>query len=223
MPMLSWMRKGFANFTCLFHTKWFITRTESNCCRPLSSTKEYNSIHWKPIHSATIQQHATMVFLSNTEPTSSFDRGLPIKSRGKSLGSIKDDKSFTMSNRYSFYTPSAVDAATVNKSKTKRTSAPQPQQQQQQQPNKQTEKRLALTQKLTTFARGCDRRQILRLLGSPQYTKMYTLKGCRVEDIAMAEREASGERGILNGVKFLQVRGSGVGEFVFVLFLLGIG
>lgn len=71
----------------------------------------------------------------------------------------------------------------------------------------------ALSQKLTTYARGCDRRQILRMLGSNQYTKMYTLKNAEVEDIAAAEREASGERGILNGVKFLQVRGSGVGKF----------
>jgi hypothetical protein len=42
---------------------------------------------------------------------------------------------------------------------------------------------------------------------------MYTLKNAEVDDIAAAEREASGERGVLNGVKFLQVRGSsGVGE-----------
>lgn len=115
--------------------------------------------------------------------------------------------------RYSFYTPSSVDAATVNKSKAKGRASSgrqQPQSSQQQQPTKQSEKLALLSQKLTTYARGCDRRQILRLLGSNQYTKMYTLKNAEVDDIAMAEREASGERGILNGVKFLQVRGSGV-------------
>ena len=128
--------------------------------------------------------------------------------------------SFSMSNRYSFYTPSSAgpDAATVNKhknTKPSRSSAPIPQQQRPSNiSSAQLEKQAVLTQKLTTYARGCDRRQILRLLGSNAYTKMYTLKSARVEDIALAEREASGERGVLNGVKFLQVRGSsGVGEY----------
>lgn len=154
-----------------------------------------------------------MVFLSahfKDLNASSFERGSRDSSKASSARSHSDD----MANRYSFYTPSAVDAATVNKTKTKnRASAPlQQQQQQPPQPSKQDEKMAALSQKLTTYARGCDRRQILRLLGSNQYTKMYTLKNAEVEDIAAAEREASGERGVLNGVKFLQVRGSGVGE-----------
>jgi hypothetical protein len=50
---------------------------------------------------------------------------------------------------------------------------------------------------------------------------MYTLKNAEVEDIAAAEREASGERGILNGVKFLQVRGSGVGKSEFDVCTVG--
>ena len=35
---------------------------------------------------------------------------------------------------------------------------------------------------------------------------MHVLKNVWVEDIAAAEREAAGERALLNGVKFLQVK-----------------
>jgi len=38
--------------------------------------------------------------------------------------------------------------------------------------------------------------------------RMHSLKSVWVEDIAAAEREAAGERAILNGVKFLQVKGT---------------
>ena len=162
---------------------------------------------------------STMVLFSADEPTpsSSFDRRFHSKSDAYAKSSAAEYSQFNNSKmstgRYSFYTPSAVDAATVNKgkSKTRASEPPQLSQNGSIKP-KQSEKQAALKQKLTTYARGCDRRQILRLLGSNQYTKMYTLKNAVVEDIAAAEREASAERGVLNGVKFLQVRGSGVGE-----------
>lgn len=150
------------------------------------------------------------VHLKDLNNTSSFER----ISRDSSKASSQSND---MTNRYSFYTPSAVDtSATVSKSKAKNGRASAPAQRQPEgPPSKEGEKMAALSQKLTTYARGCDRRQILRLLGSNQYTKMYTLKNAEVEDIAAAEREASCERGVLNGVKFLQVRGSGVGECIF--------
>jgi hypothetical protein len=117
----------------------------------------------------------------------------------------------TRTKRFSFYTPSAVDATIVNKSESKRIPAQVTQRHLQQLP--QYDKSVSLSQKLTALARGSDRYQIVRLLSSNEYPKMYTLKNVEVEDIAAAEREASGERGVLNGVKFLQVRDSGVGKF----------
>mmetsp|Transcript_7848 Transcript_7848/g.13662 ORF Transcript_7848/g.13662 Transcript_7848/m.13662 type:complete len:347 (+) Transcript_7848:271-1311(+) len=64
-----------------------------------------------------------------------------------------------------------------------------------------------LTQKLSQYTRGSDRRQVLRSLMDPQQLpRMHTLKSVWVEDIAAAEREAARERAALNGVKFLQVK-----------------
>ena len=64
-----------------------------------------------------------------------------------------------------------------------------------------------LTQRLSQFTRGSDRRQVLRSLGDPKLMpRMHTLKSVWVADIAAAEREAAGERASLNGVKFLQVK-----------------
>ena len=64
-----------------------------------------------------------------------------------------------------------------------------------------------LTQKLSQYTRGSDRRQVLRTLKDPQLLpRMHELKSVWVEDIAAAEREAAGERASLNGVKFLQVK-----------------
>jgi hypothetical protein len=73
-----------------------------------------------------------------------------------------------------------------------------------------------LHQKLTQYTRGSDRRQMLRLLKNPkEFPSSHVMKNVYVEDIAMAEREAACERGVLNGVKFLQINGgSGGGEYV---------
>jgi len=68
-------------------------------------------------------------------------------------------------------------------------------------------KHTELTQKLSQYTRGSDRRQVLRTLKDPQLLqRMHELKSVWVEDIAAAEREAAGERASLNGVKFLQVK-----------------
>ena len=70
-----------------------------------------------------------------------------------------------------------------------------------------------LIPRLSQYTRGSDRRQILRTLSDPRQTPaMHTLQSVWVEDIAAAEREAAGERAVLNGVKFLQVK-SPSGEF----------
>ena len=70
-----------------------------------------------------------------------------------------------------------------------------------------------LIPKLSQYTRGSDRRQILRTLGDPkQLPALHTLQSVWVDDIAAAEREAAGERAVLNGVKFLQVKSAG-GEF----------
>lgn len=67
-----------------------------------------------------------------------------------------------------------------------------------------------LHQKLTQYTRGSDRRQMLRLLRNPkECPSSHVMKSVFVEDIAMAEREAAYERGILNGVKFLKVKEAG--------------
>ncbi|KAL3803106.1 hypothetical protein ACHAW5_001970 [Stephanodiscus triporus] len=65
-----------------------------------------------------------------------------------------------------------------------------------------------LSQRLSQYARGSDRRQVLRTLLDPDlYPRMHLIGGVSgVDDIAAAEREAAGERASLNGVKFLQVR-----------------
>lgn len=65
-----------------------------------------------------------------------------------------------------------------------------------------------LSQRLSQYARGSDRRQVLRTILDPDlYPRMHLLGGVSgVDDIAAAEREAAGERASLNGVKFLQVR-----------------
>mmetsp|Transcript_23462 Transcript_23462/g.46698 ORF Transcript_23462/g.46698 Transcript_23462/m.46698 type:complete len:334 (-) Transcript_23462:68-1069(-) len=69
-----------------------------------------------------------------------------------------------------------------------------------------------LRQKLTQYTRGSDRRQMLRLLKNPkEFPSSHEMKNVFVEDIAMAEREAAYERGVLNGLKFLKVKG-GPGE-----------
>lgn len=72
-----------------------------------------------------------------------------------------------------------------------------------------------LAQKLSQYARGGDRRQVLRTLSDPSLMpRMHVLGTALVDDIAAAEREAAGERASLNGVGFLQVkdpqRGGGV-------------
>jgi hypothetical protein len=72
----------------------------------------------------------------------------------------------------------------------------------------QQQRRDELTQKLSQYTRQNDRRQILRALNDTKlFPRMHgplpSVYG--VEDIAMAEREAAGERASLNGVKFLQV------------------
>ena len=66
--------------------------------------------------------------------------------------------------------------------------------------------RSVLHQKLTQYTRGSDRRQLLRLLSNPKLFPScgHHMKGVVVEDIALAEREGARERGVLNGVKFLQ-------------------
>jgi hypothetical protein len=66
----------------------------------------------------------------------------------------------------------------------------------------------ALSQKLSQYTRGNDRRQVLRTLLDPDlFPRLHDLCGVSgVYDIAAAEREAAGERASLNGVKFLQVR-----------------
>ena len=64
-----------------------------------------------------------------------------------------------------------------------------------------------LNNKLSQYTRGADRRQALRTLTDPSLLpRMHQLRNVRVEDIAAAEREATGERAVLNGVKFLQVK-----------------
>jgi len=57
---------------------------------------------------------------------------------------------------------------------------------------------------------------MLRLLKNPkEFPASHVMKNVYVEDIAMAEREAASERGVLNGIKFLQIKGSsGGGEYV---------
>lgn len=66
-----------------------------------------------------------------------------------------------------------------------------------------------LSDKLSKYTRGSDRRQVLRTLLDPElYPRLHSLMGVTgVDDIAAAEREAASERASLNGVKFLQVRG----------------
>lgn len=69
------------------------------------------------------------------------------------------------------------------------------------------DKHTLLTNKLSQYTRGSDRRQVLRSLNDIKLLpKMHVLKNVWVEDIAAAEREAAGERASLNGVKFLQVK-----------------
>lgn len=64
-----------------------------------------------------------------------------------------------------------------------------------------------LNQKLSQYTRGGDRRQALRSLMDPKLLpRMHTLRSVWVEDIALAEREAAGERAVLNSVKFLQAK-----------------
>ena len=65
----------------------------------------------------------------------------------------------------------------------------------------------ALSQKLSQYTRGSDRRQVLRTLLDPDlFPRSHDLGGVSgVYDIAAAEREAAGERASINGVKFLQV------------------
>lgn len=71
-----------------------------------------------------------------------------------------------------------------------------------------------LHQKLTQCTRGSDRRNLLRTLKNPtEFPSSHVMKGVVVEDIAMAEREGARERGVLNGVKFFQVKS---GELIFV-------
>ncbi|KAL7546527.1 hypothetical protein ACHAWF_009860 [Thalassiosira exigua] len=68
----------------------------------------------------------------------------------------------------------------------------------------------ALSARLSQFARGADRRQVLRTLCDPgSMPRVHPLAPVWVEDIAAAEREAAGERASLNGVKFMQVRTGG--------------
>ena len=70
-----------------------------------------------------------------------------------------------------------------------------------------SDKHTLLTNKLSQYTRGSDRRQVLRTLNDIKLLpKMHVLKNVWVEDIAAAEREAAGERASLNGVKFLQVK-----------------
>jgi len=55
---------------------------------------------------------------------------------------------------------------------------------------------------------------MLRLLKNPkEFPSSHEMKNVFVEDIAMAEREAAYERGVLNGVKFLKVKGGPGGEY----------
>ena len=69
------------------------------------------------------------------------------------------------------------------------------------------DKHTLLTNKLSQYTRCSDRRQVLRSLNDIKLLpKMHVLKNVWVEDIAAAEREAAGERALLNGVKFLQVK-----------------
>ena len=54
---------------------------------------------------------------------------------------------------------------------------------------------------------------MLRLLKNPkEFPSSHEMKNVFVEDIAMAEREAAYERGVLNGLKFLKVKGGPGGE-----------
>ena len=62
-----------------------------------------------------------------------------------------------------------------------------------------------LTSRLSKYTRGSDRRQVLRTL-KELLPRLIDMKAAYVEDIAAAEREAAGERAILNGVKFLAVK-----------------
>ena len=73
----------------------------------------------------------------------------------------------------------------------------------------QQQRRDELTQKLSQYTRQNDRRQALRALcDTALFPRMHgplsSVYGIE-KDIAMAEREAAGERALLNGVKFLQV------------------
>eukprot|EP01082_Thalassiosira_pseudonana_P008792 g7809.t1 g7809 contig26:330034-331516(-) len=99
------------------------------------------------------------------------------------------------SRKYSYYNPASVLEASSSARTTSRLA------------NEQAEsKRQALVQKLTSYTRGMDRRQVLRTINDVSvFPKMHTLKLGVVEDIAEAEREAARERGVLNGVKFLQL------------------
>ena len=99
------------------------------------------------------------------------------------------------SRKYSYYNPASVLEASSSARTTSRLA------------NEQAEsKRQALVQKLTSYTRGMDRRQVLRTINDTSvFPKMHTLKLGVVEDIAEAEREAARERGVLNGVKFLQL------------------
>ena len=78
-----------------------------------------------------------------------------------------------------------------------------------QQLQQQQQRREELTQKLSQYTRQNDRRQALRALSDTTlFPRMHgplsSVYGIE-KDIAMAEREAAGERALLNGVKFLQV------------------
>ena len=65
----------------------------------------------------------------------------------------------------------------------------------------------ALSQKLSQYTRGSDRRQVLRTLLDPDiFPQLHDLGGVSgMYDIATAKQETAGERASLNGVKFLQV------------------
>ncbi|EJK49384.1 hypothetical protein THAOC_31746 [Thalassiosira oceanica] len=70
-----------------------------------------------------------------------------------------------------------------------------------------------LIPKLSQYTRGSDRRQIIRTLSDPkQLPALHNLQSVWVDDIAAAEREAAGERAVLNGVKFLQVKSASASE-----------
>ena len=65
----------------------------------------------------------------------------------------------------------------------------------------------ALSQKLSQYTRGSDRRQVLRTLLDPDiFPQLHDLGGVSgMYDIATAKQETAGERASLNGVKFLQM------------------